>query len=93
LKIFKDFVTVYEMISSVKPDPNEVEKLAKDWVTSFISFSSTMEVHHKSNMTPYMHIMAYHIPDVMRRFVSTLLHLNKRSKGLFVSKVETNKPN
>ena len=53
------------MISSAKPDPNVVDKLAKEWV---ISFSSIMPGHDKSNVTPYTHIMAFHVPDVMRKF-------------------------
>ena len=61
---------VYGMISSADPDPDSVDKAAKVWITDFVSFSSKIDGHQKANVTPYMHIMAYHVPDFIRRFGS-----------------------
>ena len=55
------------MISS-DPDPDIVDEAAKLWITDFISFSDKVDGHQKTKVTPYIHIMAYHIPDFIRHY-------------------------
>ena len=64
---YKDFLSVYGQLSSADPDPNLVDEQAKQWINDFVALSSSMEGHQKSCVTPYMHVLAYHVPDMIRK--------------------------
>lgn len=38
---------------------------AQEWITTFTSLGSLCQGYQKERVTPYMHIMAYHIPRLM----------------------------
>ena len=46
----------------------QVEIKAREWITDFIAFSAELDGHQKSRVTPYMHIMAYHVPEMMKKY-------------------------
>lgn len=39
---------------------------ARNWVSLFTSLGGICDGYMKSNVTPYMHVMVYHIPHAMR---------------------------
>ena len=38
---------------------------AQEWITTFTSLGSLCQGYQKERVTPYMHIMAYHVPKLM----------------------------
>ena len=38
---------------------------AQEWITTFTSLGSSCQGYQKERVTPYMHIMAYHVPRLM----------------------------
>lgn len=36
------------------------------WIESFVAIK--LDGHSKSNVTPYMHLMAYHVPALMSSY-------------------------
>ena len=40
----------------------------KEWITKFHSMDDRCVGYKPSRVTPYMHIMAYHAPDFIRRY-------------------------
>lgn len=40
---------------------------AKEWIKLFTSLGGTGHGYRKENVTPYMHVMVYHVPYVMRK--------------------------
>ena len=43
---------------------------AKEWVRYFTSLGDRYEGYQLKNVTPYMHCLVYHVPDMMRRYGS-----------------------
>ena len=41
---------------------------AKDWIKLFMSLGSKCEGFHKKRVTPYMHLMVYHIPVMIKEY-------------------------
>ena len=39
---------------------------AKMWVETFLSMSSVVQGYQRRNTTPYMHILVYHVPQMIR---------------------------
>ena len=39
----------------------------KEWINDFIGLGHLLEGHQKKCVTPYMHILAYHVPDQIKR--------------------------
>lgn len=39
---------------------------AKMWVETFLSMSSVVQGYQRRNITPYMHILVYHVPQMIR---------------------------
>lgn len=39
---------------------------AKTWIETFLSMSSVVQGYQRRNITPYMHILAYHVPEMVR---------------------------
>jgi hypothetical protein len=64
----KDFNFIMELIKLRHPSITDVDLIlwkSAEWVNLFISLP--MEGHQKKNVTPYIHMMAKHCPDQMRR--------------------------
>ena len=38
---------------------------AKKWIADFVAFSGMSQGYQRSNVTPYMHLMAIHIPEIV----------------------------
>ena len=41
---------------------------AKDWIKLFMSLGSKCEGFQKKRVTPYMHLMVYHIPVMIKEY-------------------------
>lgn len=39
---------------------------AKTWIETFLSMSPVVQGYQRRNITPYMHILAYHVPEMVR---------------------------
>ncbi len=65
-KLWVEFLTLYKYLSSACPDAETVDKNAKKWVEDFVSLNKLLDGHQRKNVTPYMHILAYHVPDQIR---------------------------
>jgi hypothetical protein len=62
-KLWEDFYLIYKLINS-DGNPDIVHQKAKKWVDTFLQVKS--DGHQRKNITPYIHIMVYHIPQLMR---------------------------
>ena len=72
--LWNDFDHLLSLFGTESPSEEilkETEVKAIDWVTKFLSLP-TLEGHKKANVTPYIHIMAAHVPHQMRRFGGVL---------------------
>uniref|UniRef100_A0A1X7V217 Uncharacterized protein n=1 Tax=Amphimedon queenslandica TaxID=400682 RepID=A0A1X7V217_AMPQE len=68
MKHWTDFNDIYHLIGTANPtdqDKKAIEEKALQWIQDFIKFP--FDGLKKANVTPYMHIMAYHVPLLMRR--------------------------
>ena len=65
--LWRNFLKIYKQLSSEAPDLNMLETEPRAWIQDFLSFTTTLEGHQKSSVTPYMHVFAYHVPDQIRR--------------------------
>ena len=54
----------------VSPDADTIQLKAKQWITDFLSLSKNLSGHQKCSITPYMHVLVYHVPDQIRRYGS-----------------------
>ena len=66
-----DFQILYSIMNTWSPSQEMVSqffKLGKQWVMHFNSFSHIMEGFDKKHVTPYMHIMVYHVPKLLKTF-------------------------
>ena len=41
---------------------------AKDWVNNFLALGDRCEGFQRCSITPYIHIMVYHVPSMLKRF-------------------------
>ena len=41
---------------------------AKQWVRDFLQLGTQLQGYQKKHVTPYMHVLVYHIPGMLRRF-------------------------
>uniref|UniRef100_A0A1X7TWP4 Uncharacterized protein n=2 Tax=Amphimedon queenslandica TaxID=400682 RepID=A0A1X7TWP4_AMPQE len=67
MKHWLDFKVIYEMIGISNPTDDEtltVQSKALQWIQDFLKFP--YDGYSKSNVTPYMHVMGYHIPHLMK---------------------------
>ena len=49
---------------------SQVEDKAKKWLSDFVGLSKCLDGHQKNRVTPYMHILVYHVPAMMKKFGS-----------------------
>jgi len=47
---------------------DELPLQAKDWVNKFLALGDRCEGFQRRSITPYVHIMVYHVPSMLRRF-------------------------
>ena len=68
-KLWADFSTLYfQYINSSTVTSDMCTKfhvLAKQWINDFIAVGAKREGYSKSDITPYMHVMVYHLPYLM----------------------------
>ncbi|XP_048581436.1 uncharacterized protein LOC125561333 [Nematostella vectensis] len=69
-EIWKDFHHLYfDCVSNWKPPSMEVyQKEAKEWITKFGSLGDVRLGYKKERVTCYMHVAAYHVPAMIRRY-------------------------
>ncbi|XP_048584929.1 uncharacterized protein LOC116603099 [Nematostella vectensis] len=69
-EIWKDFHHLYfDCVSNWKPPSMEVyQKEAKEWITKFGSLGDVRLGYKKERVTCYMHVAAYHVPPMIRRY-------------------------
>ncbi|XP_077863939.1 uncharacterized protein LOC100367812 [Saccoglossus kowalevskii] len=63
--IWQEFSKLYELMKS-KPDYAMFQEKAKEWIRLFQSLSTKCTGYQKERITPYMHILAYHVPMMMK---------------------------
>lgn len=68
-KLWKSFGDLYKMMNKDNPSEQEINNVyfvkAQEWITTFTSLGSLCQGYQKERVTPYMHIMAYHVPRLM----------------------------
>jgi len=47
---------------------NSFRKDAKAFVSNFTSLRTTLEGYDHTNITPYIHVMVFHVPEIMKKF-------------------------
>ncbi|CAB4025093.1 Hypothetical predicted protein, partial [Paramuricea clavata] len=69
IKLWNDFNDLCLILTSKSIDAAKVDEYfqkAKSWVQLFISLEGIGDGYSKKKVTPYMHLMVYHIPYFMR---------------------------
>jgi hypothetical protein len=69
-QIWVDFAEYYDTISDFQLKVDQAEEVfnkAKKWVPLFCSLGSIRPGYEKSRVTPYIHVMVYHIPFFLQR--------------------------
>lgn len=72
-KLWEDFHYIYTIINTWSPSQEMMSQfcdLAKQWVVNFNSLSHILEGFDNKNVKPYMHIMVYHVPKLLKTFTS-----------------------
>lgn len=72
-QLWEDFHYIYTIINTWSPSQEMMSQfcdLAKQWVVNFNSLSHILEGFDNKNVTPYMHIMVYHVPKLLKTFTS-----------------------
>ena len=73
LQLYVAIITYVELLCAIQQDKikksmcHRSAKKAKGWVKSFTSLKSKCDGYQPENVTPYMHIMALHMPEVIRK--------------------------
>ena len=70
-QLWGDFQILYSIMNAWSPSQEMVRQffnLGKQWVMHFNSLSHIMEGFDKKHVTPYMHIMVYHVPKLLKTF-------------------------
>ena len=73
-KIWSDFHKIYQTISKENPTEHDIEhshQQAKDCINLFLSLNGKRKGYNKTRVTPYMHILVYHVPVFLKQY-STL---------------------
>ena len=70
-KIWSDFKFYYDFITDCKLDSSsayEAFEKAKNWIELFCSLRHTRPGYTRPRITPYMHIMCYHVPFFIQQY-------------------------
>ncbi|KAK3082818.1 hypothetical protein FSP39_006271 [Pinctada imbricata] len=73
VKLWQDFRSLYSSLNSWSPDKITINLFfskAKAWIQDFVSLSSSLEGYDSKNVTPYMHILVYHVPHLLQKYGS-----------------------
>ena len=64
--IWNNFYSIYKHIRSVEPASKqlvtELQHNVQEWIVLFKS------IYQSKDVTPYMHILLYHVPEVLQRY-------------------------
>ena len=70
IKIWRDFESLYHLINSDGKEndnlPLDVLQKSKEFVKLFCSLGGSRVGYNKARVTPYMHILSYHVPIFIR---------------------------
>lgn len=69
-KISTDFALLYDKISDFNLTNNEADVIfsyAKSWIELYCSLRGVRPGYHRPRVTPYMHLIPYHLPFFVRR--------------------------
>lgn len=70
IKLWEDFRSLHGYLCEIPQDVIDVHltcfQKAKSWLDSFISLGNKRKGYKKLNVTPYMHVLVYHTPNVIR---------------------------
>lgn len=67
------FSDIYDIVTCKLPSQEMVGNYfnkAREWVNMFLSLRQTCQGYKKVNVTPYMHLMVYHIPHFLKTYKS-----------------------
>ena len=73
ISLWKQFGALYETMNDLHPCEENIlsfHKDAKAFVSNFTSLSTTLEGYDHNNITPYIHVMVFHVPEIMKKFKS-----------------------
>jgi hypothetical protein len=71
VKLWKDFGELYRYICSKQLEaegPRQIFDRCKGWLGQFLDLGARRKGYRKSNVTPYMHCLVYHIPYFMSTY-------------------------
>jgi hypothetical protein len=71
IAVWKSFETIYSILNSWSPSKLEVDsffELARKWVLDFRSLSEHLEGYDSKSITPYIHVMVYHVPKMLKTY-------------------------
>ena len=74
--IWQKFAILYAVITCKDPSDEMIDHYfskAQEWVSLFTSLHGKVVGHNKANVTPYMHLMVYHVPNVLQMFKTVKL--------------------
>ena len=63
-KVWKDFQEVYGVVTNYSPsdeEKNSLFKRASSWLETFLSLGAEFEGYQRRHVTPYMHLLVYHV--------------------------------
>ena len=73
VELWKNFKSIYGVISAWSPSDTDIEtyfEKANDWALDFLRLSKFSEGYDRKSVTPYMHIMIYHVPYFLKKYRS-----------------------
>lgn len=63
-KIWKDFLAIYNLLCSTNVESKQIKEYATNWLKLFL------EVYQTKNVTPYMHTLVFHVPQLIELYGS-----------------------
>ena len=68
ISIWENFSKLYQTITKDNPTVEDIQNYfdnAKAWIELFLSLSGKRKGYSRTRVTPYMHIMVYHVPHFL----------------------------
>lgn len=75
-QLWEEFSVIYATVTCKSPSQEMIDNYfskAQAWINLFISLRDKSTGYKKVNITPYMHIMVYHVPQFLQAFKSVKL--------------------
>jgi len=78
-ELWNKFSDLYDALRNVDTDPEDFETSAKEWLNLFLSPSKgdwmageevVAGLYLPSDITPYIHVLVYHVGDMMKRHIN-----------------------